>query len=314
MELRHLQYFLAVAETQHFGQAAERLHMAQSPLSQSIRQLEAHVGARLFDRTTRRVELTPAGETLLRDARRILDAVEAARTRVGLVADGCTGMLRVGSTGLAAFRHLPRLARIAAQELPGLELRFQTDLLTPAQEVALEEGRIDVAVLRPPLRSTGLSARLISRERLVVAFGSGHHMAEAPAVELADLRGEDFVAYSAPGSVVNAVVTQACLSAGFLPRRTHEAAEVSIILTQVAAGLGVAVLPESVLALRVDGVRFVPVADDVHVDLALAWRTDDDSPALARLLAALEAHGFLAPDEGLLPAPGSEPIALGGVS
>ena len=314
MELRHLQYFLAVAETQHFGQAAERLHMAQSPLSQAIRQLESHVGARLFDRTTRRVELTAAGEALLRDARRILDAVESARTRVGLVANGSTGLLRVGSTGLAAFRHLPRLASIAARELPGLELRFQPDLLTPAQEAALDEDHIDVAVLRPPLRSTGLSSRLISRERLVVAVGSAHHLAEAPVVGLADLRDEDFVAYSAPGSVVNAAVTQACLSAGFLPRRTHEATEVSIILTYVAAGLGVAVLPESVLALHVDGVRFLPVADDVHVDLALAWRTDDDSPALARLLQALEAHGFLTAEEELLPAAAPDPIALGGAS
>jgi DNA-binding transcriptional LysR family regulator len=310
MELRHLQYFLAVAETQHFGHAAERLHMAQSPLSQAIRQLENHVGARLFDRTTRRVELTAAGESLLRDARRIVDAVEAARTRVGLVANGSTGMLRVGCTGLAAFHHLPRLARIAARELPELELRFRPDLLTPAQEAALDEDRIDLAVLRPPLRSAGLSARLISRERLVAAVGAEHHLAAAPTIALADLRDEDFVAYSAPGSVVNAVVTQACLSAGFLPRRTHEAPEVAIILTQVAAGLGVAVLPESVVALHVDGVRFVPVADDVHVDLALAWRTHDDSPALARLLQALEAHGFLTPDQGPLPAP--EPIALEG--
>jgi DNA-binding transcriptional LysR family regulator len=312
VELRHLQYFLAVAETQHFGQAAERLHMAQSPLSQAIRQLESHVGARLFDRTTRRVELTAAGETLLRDARRILDSVEAARTRVGLVANGRTGMLRVGSTGLAAFRHLPRLARIAARELPGLELRFRPDLLTPAQEVALADDQIDVAVLRPPLRSTGLSTRLISRERLVAAVCSAHHLAAAPAVELAAFRDEDFVAYSAPGSVVNAAVNRACLSAGFLPRRAHEATEVSIILTQVAAGLGVAVLPESVLALSVEGVRFVPVADDVHVDLALAWRTDDDSRALARLLQALEAHGFLAPDEEQLPAP--DLIVLGGAN
>jgi DNA-binding transcriptional LysR family regulator len=310
VELRHLQYFLAVAETQHFGQAAERLHMAQSPLSQAIRQLESHVGARLFDRTTRRVELTAAGESLLRDARRILDAVEAARTRVGLVASGRTGMLRVGSTGLAAFRHLPRLARIAARELPELELRFQPDLLTPAQEAALDDDRIDVGVLRPPLRSSGLSARLISRERLVAAVSAAHSLAAVPAIELAHLRDEDFVAYSAPGSVVNATVSQACLSAGFLPRRTHEAAEVSIILTQVAAGLGVAVLPESVVALHVDDVRYVPIADDVHVDLALAWRTHDHSPALARLLQALEAHGFLSPDEGLLPAP--DPIALGG--
>jgi DNA-binding transcriptional LysR family regulator len=100
VEIRHLQYFLAVAETQHFGRAAERLHMAQSPLSQAIRQLESHVGAKLFDRTTRRVELTPAGEALLTDARRILDAVDTARTRVALVGSGSTGMLRVGSTGL----------------------------------------------------------------------------------------------------------------------------------------------------------------------------------------------------------------------
>jgi DNA-binding transcriptional LysR family regulator len=314
VEIRHLQYFLAVAETQHFGRAAERLHMAQSPLSQAIRQLESHVGAKLFDRTTRRVELTPAGEALLTDARRILDAVDTARTRVALVGSGNTGMLRVGSTGLSAFRHLPRLARIAARELPGLELTFHPDLLTPAQEVALEDGRIDVAVLRPPLRSAGLTARLISRERLVVAIGADHPLASADAIDLVDLRDEDFIAYSAPGSVVNAVVTQACLVAGFLPRRTHEAAEVSIILTQVAAGLGVAVLPESVLALRVEGVRFAPVADDVHVDLALAWRTDDDSPALARLLAALEAHGFLAPDEELLPASAPDSIALGGDS
>jgi len=310
VELRHLQYFLAVAATQHFGQAAERLHMAQSPLSQAIRQLESHVGARLFERTTRRVELTAAGQSLLRDARRIVDAVEAARVRVGLVADGSTGMLRVGSTGLAAFRHLPRLARIAARELPELELRYQPDLLTPAQEAALEDDRIDVALLRPPLRAADLSARVVSQERLVAAVDAAHPLAAAVSIGLEDLREEDFVAYSAPGSVVNAAVTQACLAAGFLPRRTREAAEVSIVLTQVAAGLGVAVLPESVLALQVEGVRFVPITDDVHVGLALAWRTHDDSPALARLLQALEADGFLAPDEGLLPAP--DPIALGG--
>jgi len=95
--------------------------------------------------------------------------------------------------------------------------------------------------------------------------------------------------------VVNAAVTQACLAAGFLPRRSHEAAETSIVLTLVAAGLGVALLPESVLALRVDGVRFVAVADDAHVDLALAWRRDDANPALARLVEALEANGFVPP-------------------
>ncbi|WNV77070.1 LysR substrate-binding domain-containing protein [Geodermatophilus sp. DSM 44513] len=299
MEIRQLHYFVTVARTLHFGRAADELHMAQSPLSQAIRQLEHQLGATLFTRTTRRVELTPAGEALLRDAERVLESVEAARARVRLVGDGHTGLLRVGATGLAAFRHLPQLARIATREVPGLVLRFRPDLLTPAQETALEEDRIDLAVLRPPLRRTGASSRLIARERLVLATPTSHRLDGEEPVRLLELRDEDFVVYGVRDSVVDTVVTQACLAAGFLPRRTHQAAESSIVLTLVAAGLGVAVLPESVLALRVDGVRFVPVADDVHVDLALAWRRDDPSPALARLLDALEANGFIAPDTAL---------------
>jgi DNA-binding transcriptional LysR family regulator len=295
MEIRQLRYFVTVARTRHFGQAAERLHMAQSPLSQAIRQLEAQVGATLFNRTTRRVDLTPAGESFLRDAERILASVETAKERVQRIGDGHSGLLRVGCTGLAAYRHLPQLARIAARELPDLILRFVPDLLTPAQEEALADDRIDLAVLRPPLRRTGLALREIARERLVLAVGQQHRLSGDALVALAELRDEDFVGYARPDSVVNAAVTQACLAAGFLPRRTHEAAETSIVLTLVAAGLGIALLPESALALRVDGVRFVAVADDAHVDLALAWRRDDVNPALARLVEALEANGFVPP-------------------
>ncbi|MGY1682903.1 LysR substrate-binding domain-containing protein [Geodermatophilus sp. SYSU D01176] len=312
MEIRQLQYFVTVAQTRHFGRAAERLHMAQSPLSQAIRQLEAQVGATLFDRTTRRVELTPAGAALLRDAERILESVEAAQTRVRLVGAGSAGLLRVGATGLAAYRQLPQLARIAARELPALVLRFEPDLLTPAQERALEEDRIDLAVLRPPLRRAGLASRLITRERLVVAVPRSHRLAGDEPVRLAELRDEDFVGYGVPDSVVDGAVTRACLTAGFVPRRVHEAAQTSIVLTLVAAGLGVAVLPESVLALRVDGVQLVPVADDVSIDLALAWRREDPSPAVARLLRALEANGFTTPDVDLPTPPAPLDAPLGG--
>lgn len=301
MEIRHLRYFVTVAQTRHFGQAAEQLHMAQSPLSQAIRQLESQVGATLFTRTTRRVELTPAGEAFLGDARRLLAAMADAQEHVQLVAAGSTGLVRVGATGLAALRHLPRLARIAARELPGLVLRFQPDLLTPAQEVALEQERIDLAVLRPPLRHTGLSSRLVARERFVLAVGPGSRLVGDEPVVLSDLHAEDFVVYADPDSVVNAAATQACLAAGFLPRRAHEAGQTSIMLTLVAAGLGVALLPESVRGLHVDGVRYLAVADDVHVDVALAWRSHDPSPALARLLEALEVDGFLLPDRCTAP-------------
>jgi len=312
VEIRQLHYFVTVARTRHFGRAAERLHMAQSPLSQAIRQLEAQLGVTLFTRTTRRVELTPAGEALLQDAERILDSIEAAQTRVRLVGAGNTGLLRIGSTGLAALHQLPQLARIAAREVPGLVLRFQPDLLTPAQEAALEEDRIDLAVLRPPLRRTGLSSRLITRERVLLAVALSHRLAGEEPVGLAELRNEDFVVYGVLDSVVDTVVTQACLAVGFLPRRTYQAAETSVVLTLVAAGLGVALLPESARALNVEGVRLVPVADDVHIDLALAWRSADPSPALARLLEALEANGFIAPDlapDTAFPAP-STPDAV----
>jgi DNA-binding transcriptional LysR family regulator len=312
VEIRQLHYFVTVAQTRHFGRAAERLHMAQSPLSQAIRQLESQVGATLFHRTTRRVELTPAGEALLRDAERILESVEAAQARARLVGAGSTGLLRVGATGLAAFRQLPQLARIAARELPGLVLRFQPDLLTPAQERALEEDRIDLAVLRPPLRSAGLASRLITRERLVLAVAAGHRLAGDEPVHLAELRDEDFVTYGVPDSVVDTAVAQACLAAGFLPRRAHQAAQTAIVLTLVAAGLGVAVLPESVRALRVEGVRLAPIADPVSIDLALAWRREDRSPAVGRLVRALEANGFITPDVDLPPPPADLDVPLGG--
>lgn len=295
MEIRQLRYFVAVAQTRHFGQAAERLHMAQSPLSQAIRQLESQVGATLFNRTTRRVDLTPAGAALLRDALRILASVDSAQERVQRIGDGHSGLLRVGCTGLAAYKQLPQLARIAARELPGLILRFVPDLLTPAQESALAEDRIDLAVLRPPLRRPGLASRLIARERFVLAVPVQHRLAGDEPVALDELRDEDFVVYEARDSVVDAAITQACLAVGFLPRRAHEVAETSVMLTLVAAGLGVALLPESALAVRVEGVRFVTVADDAYVDLALAWPADDVGPALLRLLEVLEANGFVAP-------------------
>lgn len=290
MELRQLRYFVAVAETRHFSRAAERLHMAQSPLSQAIRQLEAQVGATLFERTTRRVDLTPAGEAFCADAVRILDAVGTATLRVGRVAAGDTGVLTVAATGLAAYRVLPRLGRLVAREMPGVSLRFRPGLLTSGQEDALVEGRIDVGVLRPPVVRPELSVRPLARERLVAVLPDDHALAGRDAVALADLAGEPFVLYGTVDSVVDSIVAKACLDAGFLPRRAEESPDTPILLTHVASGAGVAVLPESVRALAADGVRYVPLAETVEVEVALAWRTDDPSPALARLLDTVAAH------------------------
>lgn len=289
MDLRQLRYFVTVARTRHFGRAAEELHIAQSPLSQAIRQLESHLGAPLFERTTRRVDLTAAGEALLPEAVRILESVSAARDQVSRVAAGDLGSVRVGATGLATYRHVPDLVRRLSHHVPGLALTFRTEMLTPDLEAALADHRIDLAVLRPPVRDESLGTHLLARERLVLAVPATFPTTDGAApVDLAELADADFVVYAAPGSVVGAAADRACRAAGFVPRHTHEAAQTSTVLALVAAGLGVALLPESVLAVSVSGVRYHPLtSDEVTTDVALAWRSDDPSPALARALAVL---------------------------
>ncbi|WP_018332975.1 LysR family transcriptional regulator [Actinomycetospora chiangmaiensis] len=288
MDLRQLRYFVTVARTRHFGRAAEELHIAQSPLSQAIRQLESHLGTPLFERTTRRVDLTAAGETLLPEAVRILESVSAARDQVSRVAAGDLGALRVGATGLATYRHVPDLVRRLSAALPGLALSFRTEMLTPDLEAALTDHRIDLAVLRPPVRDESLRTHVLAREGLVLAEPAASPTPGADPVGLADLADADFVVYAAPGSVVGAAADRACRAAGFVPRHTHEATQTSTVLALVAAGLGVALLPESVLAVTVEGVRYRPLADTgVTTDVALGWRSDDPSPALARALAVL---------------------------
>ena len=303
METRQLRYFVAVAETRHFGRAAESLHIAQSPLSQAIRQLESQLGAPLFERTTRRVDLTAAGEALLPEAVRILASLDAARDQVGRVAAGALGRLRVGATGLATYRHVPEIVRRLTAELPGLALTFTTEMLTPGLETALADYRIDLAVLRLPVSDPGLDQHLLAREHLVLAVPDAHRLAPGEGrprsardrpVPLADLADDDFVVYAAPGSVVGEAGARACRAAGFTPRRTHEADQTSIVLALVAAGVGVALLPSSVLAVAVEGVHYVEIAestspghDPVTTDVALAWRRDDPQPALARALAVL---------------------------
>lgn len=288
MELRHLRYFAAVAETRHFGRAAQRLHMAQPPLSQAIRQLETDLGAQLLTRTTRRVGLTEAGEEFYADAQRILRSVENSAGRARRIAEGAHGVLRLGLTGSASYRQLPEIARIVRRDLPGAALEIHTEMLTPTQERALAEAAIDVGVLRPPIQDDALACRAIARESLVLALPVDHRLADEPEVAVGDLRAEDFVMYSSARSVVNDAVTRSCLAAGFSPRRAHEVEGTSVQLALVAAGLGVALVPDSVRAITLDGTAFKPLRGAEYVELALAWRRSESSPLLGNLLTTLE--------------------------
>ncbi|MEV0186752.1 LysR family transcriptional regulator [Streptomyces sp. NPDC050625] len=226
MELRHLRYFAAVAETCHFGRAAERLHMAQPPLSQAIRRLEVELGVELFTRTTRQVALTGAGEVFRGDVERILKCVDDAVARVGRFASGAEGVVRIGLTGSGSYRQLPALARLLEREMPQVMLEVHTEMLTIAQETGLVERRLDMGVLRPPVRQEGIAHRPIADEQLVLAIPEEHWLSKAETVRLAQLRHENFVMYGAVlGSVVNDAVIRGCIAAGFHPHCAYEVNE-----------------------------------------------------------------------------------------
>jgi DNA-binding transcriptional LysR family regulator len=291
VELRHLRYFVAVAEECHFGRAAERLHIAQPPLSQQIKQLEADLGVVLLHRTTRTVELTAAGKQYLQRARGILAEVDAAGEEATRIAAGLVGRLAIGFTGSATYDLLPSLTRVLRSELPGLELELRGELLTPVQVECLVDRSLDMAFLRPPVRHADVEVRVLRREPLIAALPESHPLASRPQVRLADLRDEPFITYPAQHrSVVFDAVLEACRHAGFQPKAVQHVGETSTLVSFVAAGLGVALVPASVRHLQITGASYRPLAGTTReVELALATRVGDSSPRLARVRARVEA-------------------------
>ncbi|MFT4393604.1 LysR family transcriptional regulator [Gordonia lacunae] len=297
MELRHLRYFAAVADTCHFGQAAESLHVAQPALSYAIRQLEAELDVTLFTRTTRQVSLTPAGQYLRIQAGRILAGVDEAVDGVRRIAAGRSGLVRVGITGIAAFSHLPRIARVVKRELPDVDLRIQSDMLTPGQCDALRAGALDLGVLRPPAIGEDIETKVIDVEPMVVAVSVDHRLAVEPVVSVADLRNEPFVLYDSRDSAVNDAAMRTCRAAGFVPHRAHQAPGTAVLLALVAAGLGVSLLPASVRSLPLDGLVVRDLADADTVEVALAWRSGSDDPVVTAVADVIAAA--FAPDDAI---------------
>lgn len=283
METRHLRYFIAVAEERHFGRAALRLHMAQPPLSQQIRQLEEQLGTQLLIRTTRKVELTPAGRLLLDRGRVLLEELEVLESDVQQVGAGATGVIRVGFTGTATYRLMPIVVQAARRSLPGLRITVQGEMLTPQMEAALEEGRLDVAVLRPPVRSSVVTLKLLEQDQLVAALPADSLLAEKGTLELEDLAEQDFIGYPSY-SAVSTIFVDACRKAGFRPRLVQEAKETSTLLSLVAAGMGIALVPMTSRLFSFQGVVFRPLRNPPPVDLAVAWNRNNETPLLRSFL------------------------------
>jgi len=266
MDLRRIRYFIVLSEELHFGRAAQRLNMAQPPLSQQIRALEEELGARLFERSNRRVELTAAGKALLPEARTLVAQAERAGTVAQRAQRGELGELRVGFTGSAAFSTvIPQLIFEYRRRLPGMHLRLE-ELTTKQQLTAMLERRMDVAFVRgtaPPELPPTLQATRLFEDALVAVLPSQHPLASrGGALSVGALKDEAFVMYPREsGTGVYDQIIALCQQAGFAPQVAQEARESPTIVGLVAAGLGVALVPASLRSINVNGVAYRPLRE-----------------------------------------------------
>lgn len=292
MDLRHLRYFVAVAEELNFTRAAERLHIGQPPLSQQIQALEAELGVQLFERTKRRVALTPAGERFLERARRILGDTAQAIDEVRRIAGGELGELRIGFTSSLPFTALlPNLVRRYRAQRPEVTLILR-EMFTSDQYVALEKDELDVGFVRYTglATPTGVTVREIHHDPLRLVINAAHPLASQPALSLADVREEDFITYPpGTGTGLTALLGQLCLAAGFAPRIVQTAGEATTQIGLVAAGLGVALLPSPLECVRIEGVRYMPVTDPgAHLSLGIAVHDKHGKAVITEFLANLD--------------------------
>ncbi|MBW6525748.1 LysR family transcriptional regulator [Sphingomonas sp. RHCKR7] len=287
MELRHLRYFLAVAEERHFTRAARRLGIAQPALSQQIKDLEREIGAALFHRVPHGAELTAAGASFLDRVRAVprlvADAVEEARR----AARGEIGSLRLGFTGSAAFnQRVPAAIRTFRRAFPAVELTLR-EANSNALVDWLREGALDLAFLRPEgIARDGLTLHPIAAEPLIAALAASR-MPHAAPIRLAELAEDSFVMTPrALGPTLYDATVAACREAGFEPLPGQSAPQVASVLALVAAELGVALVPASMRDTPLKGVTYHDLLDSsARASLALATRRDERSPAVAAFVA-----------------------------
>ncbi len=282
MELRHLRYFIAVAEELHFGRAAQLLGISQPPLSQQIQALEQELGARLFDRTNRRVALSEAGRLFLDEARLVLAQVDKASDVARRAQLGELGELKIGFTTSAPFTSsIPQAILAFRQSFPAVHLALQ-EMNSKQVAAGLEDESIQVGIMRPLALPDSLLVVELLREPLVAIINADHPLAQGSehGLHLAQLAAEPFVFFPRTyGSGLYAQLMELARAAGFSPLITQEAGEVMTIIGLVAAGLGVTVLPASYRRMRIDGVVYRTLLDpDATSAVWLVQRKDQQSP------------------------------------
>lgn len=295
IELRHLRYFLAVADTLHFGQAAERLGMSQPPLSQQIRQLETLMAAQLFVRSHRRVQLTEAGVLLQERARAILGQVDAAVDEVQRVQRGEIGELHIGLTRATPLSvQIPRTIFAYRARYPQVRLQLR-EMNTLQQIDALLEGRLDVGIIRRRALPAELTAHSLFTDPLALVLHRQHPALRgrdpsAVTLPLKQFAHEPFVGFHRNvGAGIHDQMIALCAAAGFTPRIVQEAGEASTLISLAAAGMGAAILPASCDHIHVDDACFVALADrGAHSEVQVAWRREGVTPLMRHFTALLQ--------------------------
>jgi DNA-binding transcriptional LysR family regulator len=285
MEFRHLRYFLALSEELHFGRAARRLSISQPPLSLNIRQLEESVGVRLFHRNSKEVRLTPAGRAFVPKARALLEQAGEAARHAREVDRGFEGRIRLGLVSSMIYRGLPRLLQTFNARHPQTQVVLR-EMNSQEQVLELAHGQLDAGFVHTQRVPRELSRMLFASEPFLCCLPEGHAMARVRKLALARLQGEPFVMFSRAASPdYYERVLAICSEAGFYPDVRHEVRHWLSVVSLVAQGLGVALVPAALKGSAIPGAVFVPVADTTaHSDVFCVWRTADDAPALQAFL------------------------------
>jgi DNA-binding transcriptional LysR family regulator len=286
VNLRRLGYFVAVAEELHFGRAAERLHMAQPPLSQQIRRLEAELGVELFRRNRRRVQLTDAGRLLLKRGRPLLAEADRIEELLRRASAGEVGRLRIGFVGTASYVTLPAILRAFHERFPEVELQLE-EMPTGPQVAALHAGHLDVGLVRPPVEDPSLRLTPLVKEELLAALPDTHPLARLASVPVQALAPEPFILFLREhGTGLYDDIIAVCHEAGFRPRIVQETHDTQTIVSLVSAGFGVALLPASIANFPRPRVVYKRLrGPNASLEIALAEHLDAPSPLAAHFRA-----------------------------
>jgi DNA-binding transcriptional LysR family regulator len=290
VELRHLRYFVAVAEELHFGHAAHRLGIVQPALSKQIVALERELGVKLFIRSKRNVSITEAGQALYFEARDILQRVDHATDSAKLTDSGALGSLAIGFIGPAMGNILPSLVRAHRSRVPGMHFRLHEMTSGPMIQ-QVRDGILDAGFIRPFGHDDALEIKTVWSEPFAIAMVDDHRLAQRDVVDLADAADETFVLVSREGSPgLFDVCLALCQSYGFSPLEIQEGNTGGAMFGMVAAGLGVTLVPMSAAVVPWPGVAFRPLTrSEPQLALAVAYRRDNRSAALSSFLETLDA-------------------------